>query len=402
MSSAEAMRLTSRAKHPTGPFRDLATVAWKRARHWGRRVHAALRAATGRDPWVDQLLVGRMVSGDRPLRLRYVGRRSGLREMGVFLELPPGDESSVSPSAGHAHPPDITVRDVALAGSKARSRDLPVYSPYLTAWLGIAPTFDAQLASMPSESVRRRLRQAVRQGLTFRLGQAEDLGPFYDRFYRPFADRRFGSDAFVVPRTTMERRWRRRGTLLLVDRAGETVAGALLRRSWFSPGTLFWWKSGFAGEPEHSRLAEQNAALEAAVLHHAAAEGYARLAHGIVPARAADGVFVHKRRLGCDFEPIPGGPAYEISAGGEVWAALLTTRPLVMTRSGSLEAWFGWPAGHAGSAVARLAARMRDASCPSLEAVRVFGAPDAGARAAVLDAARQRAGVAAPQVVFEG
>ncbi len=269
-------------------------------------------------------------------------------------------------------PSHLTLRDRMLdrsLGLGPSSR--PVFSPYLIAALPVRPDPESQLELVGSRGVRSGLKKAARQQVTRRVTREEgDLALFYDACYRPFAEQRFGPEAWIVPREEIRDRIARGGSLLLVESEGRLIAGAVLYFVRRHPEALFWWKSGLSAVSAAVPATQRMPTLEYQVLAYARERGHRILNMGVAYSLPGDGVFIHKRRLGCDFQPLSGAPEFTIEMRRDTRRALLSRVPLYVQRGRRIEAWIGMDA-EAGEGRG-LRERVRDARFPSLAAIRLF------------------------------
>jgi len=341
------------------------------------------RVVLGLDVLREATLSGRLAGGHRAVAVRFSGRARLVDDVSFLFE------------GRGAHRPDHEERcfegrllRYALRGACSTPADIHLHdrllllsvrtpmtllAPYLTATLPLKGTLKDQIDAVRSTDLRRSLRRADERKLSFRETRARaDVARFYDEMYKILAVARFGPEASLVTREQVQKVVAERGTLLLLEDGGRALGGALLYRSRYTPRTLFWWKAGLAHEG--TRTEDNFRALEIAVLRHAIASGLSLLNVGLARAVASDGVFIHKRRLGCDFTPMPGGSTFRLRVTREARPDLLAALPLVVQHQGRLEAWHGIPSVET-AAVAALAQRLSDGAFPGLEALRVFAPP---------------------------
>jgi hypothetical protein len=92
-------------------------------------------------------------------------------------------------------------------------------------WLEVAEA--DEVLSRASPSVRRRVRELRRLGLTWSLSSdPADLERFYRDYYVPFAQARFGDLAIIQPQSDLHRRFRF-GGLAWIRKDGEAILGQL-------------------------------------------------------------------------------------------------------------------------------------------------------------------------------
>jgi hypothetical protein len=219
-----------------------------------------------------------------------------------------------------------------LPGAPEHEDDVLHY-PMLDASLAVEPSLDRQIRRMRSSSGRRLMRQVVKRG-EYRDWLAtgpEAFDNFHTALHAPYVRARFGAWGVLDDVEQLRGLYRRRGRILFVahrDRPEEPVSGTLL----FDHGqdTLVYQLNGFADAGGGALIAERTAALEIALLKHAIGRRYARINLGYTRAILNDGLFVHKRRLGCTFEPGPGSPAFRVRVRASQRAAVFARFPLLV------------------------------------------------------------------------
>ncbi len=219
-----------------------------------------------------------------------------------------------------------------LPGAPEHEDDVLHY-PMLDASLAVEPTLDRQIRRMRSNSGRRLMREVVKRN-EYRDWLAtgpEAFERFHSTLHAPYVRERFGARGALEDVEQMRRLYRQRGRILFVarrDRPEEPVCGTLL----FDHGhdALVYHLNGFADAGACELITERTAALEIALLRHAITCGYARINLGYTRAILSDGLFVHKRRLGCTFEPGPGSPAFRVRVRPSRRAAVFARFPLLV------------------------------------------------------------------------
>lgn len=333
----------------------------------------------------EAILSGQLPGGHRAVAVHFSGRARLAGELGFLFDgrrahRPDHEERSfegrllryaLRPAC--ATPADIHLEDRLVPRHLRAPQEETLLAPYLTATLRLQDSLKAQIDAVRSTDLRRSLRRADERKLSFRETRArDDVARFYDDMYKVLAATRFGPDASLVTRDEVQEVVARRGALLLMEDGGRPLGGALLYRSRYTPQVLFWWKAGLADSGP--RTEENFRALETGVLRYALATGLPFLNVGLVRSVANDGIFIHKRRLGCDFESLPGGPVFRMRLAPEGRAGLLAALPLIVRHHGRLEAWHGVTSTEP-PALAALAQRLSDTVFPRLETLRVFGPP---------------------------
>jgi hypothetical protein len=248
-------------------------------------------------------------------------------------------------------------------------------APHINAILPVQKTVDDQLALIRSKGHRRRLQSAIKRGITWRKTHSmADFNLFYDVMYEPFVHDRFRHGASIVPRETMRQMFMHRGYLLLVEEENVPVSGAFIYTSRKDRGVMYYWKYGLAHSKELSAnvFGERNAAQEACVLQFAVNEGFREVDWGLTKAVPTDGIFTHKKRMGCDFKKTPGAPDFRIMINPQSRGRLLSRFPLIVSEQDhllGLIAHEGEVSGKRGKALAEL---LSNVSFPSIHSTRLL------------------------------
>lgn len=212
-------------------------------------------------------------------------------------------------------------------------------APHINAVLPVQNTLDEQLALIRSKGHRRKLQAAYKRGFTWRKTHSlADFNLFYDTMYEPFVHDRFRFGASIVPRDEMYRVFTRRGFLLLLEENGVPISGAMMYTSRQNPLSLCYWKYGLANSKELTPnvFGERNGTTEAMVLQYAVAERYKELDFGLTRAMPRDGIFTHKKRLGCDFRVPQGTPQFRMFINECSKTRFLSRFPLVVLQQGEM------------------------------------------------------------------
>lgn len=297
-------------------------------------------------------------AADLPLSLFYVGRASAARDFETYVkggnegEAPAADELYRGGPMGlflsarrlqRSGEADIVARELGPM-SRAGAGEL-LHFPYLEGTLELAGSVEEQIERVRSKAHRRRLRRCLRQrSLRWTVsGDQESLTRFYRTLYEPFGRARFGPQWAMDSLEFMAALFRdRNGRVLLVARDGETVCGAMLYDE--SPGVLAYHRNGFSGrfQVDSPAYAELTAGLEISLLQYAFDSGAARINLGFTRALLCDGLFTHKRRLGCSFSILPGSPAFSMRFRRQLRAAILSRFPLLSATEGRFVAQLGY------------------------------------------------------------
>jgi len=176
------------------------------------------------------------------------------------------------------------------------ARDAVRVPAWIPLWLATDRPLDAIVTGERSGRAARKneLRRIERLGLDVRVTAEPDAWEdFRRRLYEPYVAQRFGALALPVPRHVL-RHARRRGTLLLVERSGRAVAGAVLERAAGDLRILVFGADLAADVPPTT-------GVEACYYHairHAVANGFRRLGLGTCRPVLSDGVLRYKRKWG--------------------------------------------------------------------------------------------------------
>ena len=247
--------------------------------------------------------------------------------------------------AREAAPADIVACE-AFPGEGAGEEEL-LHFPMLAATLPVERSVDRQIRLMRSRTERSWMRRVLRQdGYTSWVdSSALALETFHATLHAPYLRTRFGAWGAAHDIEQIRRLYARRGSILFVaprDRPTEPVCGALLLDD--GTGVLGYQLNGFAvaSQWDADQLAERTAALELALMKHAIDEQFARIDLGYTRAILDDGLFVHKRRLGCSFAPLPGSPAFHLHVRPTLRARVFSRYPLLAGAPGAFTAVLGF------------------------------------------------------------
>lgn len=349
--------------------------------------------------------------GITPLSLLYVGQEAHAREFELYLggdegRAPPAPDilfrgnlldllarARLEPAAPDA---DVIVRQ-AFYPTAAAAGEL-IHLPFLDGALPVEGSIEAQIQRVRSKAHRRRLRNARRsRSYAWRVTtDIADFESFYSTMYEPYVRGKFGLRAHLDSRVSLRELFRRIGRILLVTHGNETICGSLLFQG--RGGILHYHRNGFAGGASlpRQRLAERTAALELALMEHAAASRARFIDLGFTRAILSDGLFIHKRRLGCTFEPSSYAPLFRLRFREAKRPAIFARFPLPAGARGSFVAHVGYPQAAAGRSVREWRGVVKNYVFPGL--VRIVVHTDADphdpGRLAYETALRQIAGSA--------
>jgi hypothetical protein len=219
------------------------------------------------------------------------------------------------------------------------------FSPYLRAVLPLQGSMEEQLAYVPSKSHRQRMRKISRMGFTSTHSVSlSDCVSFYNSFYKPHAQYRFGAQAHTESFEDVWGVFQRGGVLVWLCEEGVRVGCGMLVPSPAGDGSMLYYRNGFLEACKRTplQLGDMNAALEYAVVQYGIAQGVSSIDFDLTLAYASDGVFTHKRRLGCVFEEASYSPCFEVKVQGAHALKTLQAFPLVGRLGGKLGLMLGY------------------------------------------------------------
>ena len=265
----------------------------------------------------------------------------------------------------------LLVDNVFTVGETRNSVQL---APHINAVLPVQNSLEEQLALIRSKGHRRKLQASYKRGFTWRKTHSlADFNLFYDTMYEPFVHDRFRFGASIVPREEMYRIFTRRGFLLLLEEDGVPISGAMMYTSRQNPHSLCYWKYGLANSKELTPnvFGERNGTTEAMVLQYAVAEKYKELDFGLTRAMPRDGIFTHKKRLGCDFRVPQGTPQFRMFINACSKARFLSRFPLVVLQDGEMHSWTAQEGELEAKGVEDFKENLRACAFGSLKSLRV-------------------------------
>jgi hypothetical protein len=296
--------------------------------------------------------------GREPIRLVYVGHEEYAREFEIYLrqEVAEGVRPEATLFRGNLphylvarsglrpllEDADVVAHE-AFPGAATHPDDILHY-PMLDASLRVELDLRRQLRRLRSRGLRRLAREVLARR-AYRAWLEPGL-PALERFrvelYEPFVRRRFGAWGMLDAPETLRALHAHGGTVLFVARRDQPdvpVCGAQLFTA--RPGVLAYHVNGFAADAPHL-AAERTAALELALFEAAIAARFERIDLGYTRAVLNDGLFVHKRRLGCSFSPVAGSPAFRIRVRDRRRASVFSRLPLLTGEPGQWSAILGF------------------------------------------------------------
>ena len=206
--------------------------------------------------------------------------------------------------------------------------------------------------------------------MAFSLHEISDFERFLTELHLPYVASRFEGHVVPLDARALRGRFRAGGLVLEVRHRGALVAGALL----FKEGrALRYERSGYRPDcvDEPHLLAERTAAVELGVFQAAQRLRARTVELGFCRAFLDDGLFTHKRRLGCRFERAQGTTAYALWVKPGQRARFFAAAPLVMGHGDALEVHLGFhPGALTNPSLAR--ARGKNFAIPEVRRVVVW------------------------------
>lgn len=359
-------------------------------------LETAVRVAQGvfeeirrRDEWVYCVSEGNLPNQGGKLVVHYLGRKRFADDFLMFYDRDTVDASvrqnimytaSLPRFLKERHdakqcPEDADIFIVDHLLERSGDDDAITLAPHINAVLPVQKTMEEQLALIRSKGHRRRLQASMKKGISCRKTHSlADFNLFYDVMYEPFVHDRFRYGASLVARDTMRKMFMHRGYLLLVEEDGIPVSGAFIYTSRKDRGVMYYWKYGLAHSKELSPnvFGERNAAQEAAVLKHAIDEGFREIDWGLTRAVPTDGIFTHKKRMGCDFKKTPGAPDFRIMVNPQARGRLLARFPLVVSHKHELIGLISHEGDLSGKRGKELGELLSNVAFPSIACTRLL------------------------------
>jgi hypothetical protein len=309
-------------------------------------------------------LTGPLKGSDRPVAITCVGPAALEEQCSAFL----GGAWERKLSA--ALRPDVLV---VVEPLRVPLADVLRYSPFLDAVLDVAPSVEAQIRAVRSKAHRRRLRKASRgREWAWSVGaRPEDLEGFYRTLHRPYVEARFGDKQRHAPLEGLQRRLARGGLVLTVTHRGEPACGAAL---FDTPDGLDYDRNGFRLDALKSPvlLSERTAALELAIFQLAQELSARTIYLGFCRALVDDGLFTHKRRLGCRFVPERGSGRSQLWVRPALRPRFFAAVPLVMGPCGEFEVHVGLSQDSASLTRIQLRALLKNFAIPAVRRAVVW------------------------------
>jgi hypothetical protein len=189
-----------------------------------------------------------------------------------------------------------------------------VYHPFVDGYLDVAGGVTQQIRRVRSRTYRRLLRELDRRSeysCEIATGSAA-LATFWRDLYEPYVRSRFGKRAILDSLPALAAPYDACGRLLVVKQSNVIVASAVVLHDFVGQGVLSYFRNGILDFDSISPhlLTERTAALELSLMRYAIDQRVQRIDLGFTRAIASDGRFIHKRRLGCTFSPLVGGPRF--------------------------------------------------------------------------------------------
>ena len=366
-----------------------------------RAARSILQEVKLRDPLVYMVYEGPMANQGGPLVVHYMGRKRYANDVLAFFERECGDANITQTLRASPNyytffkdrfqtsvcPDDADVLVVDRAFAPYDSPNVPYHIPFINAALPVQASIDAQLQLIRSKGHRRKLQSALKRGFAWRKTNAvEDFKLFYQTMYAPFVKERFRFDASILTYESMLRVYNRRGFLLLVEEDGVPVSGALMYVPELAPTTVNYWKYGLADVNNLSPalFGERNSMTEAMVLQYAVDQKFTEIDFGLTRAMPNDGIFHHKKRLGCDFRAPKHALGFNLLIHPHAKTRFLSHVPLVVSQQNKLHTWVGHEGVLEPAKTETFADGLRSGMFASMASLELFAAPsDAATRVAI-------------------
>ncbi|HEX3593718.1 MAG TPA: GNAT family N-acetyltransferase [Polyangiaceae bacterium] len=331
---------------PVDVATGVARRAWRRAKVVGPLV---------REPRIAALkYTGPILGGlGRAMTMLYVGEAERAHEFELFVgadanhDVPAPKELFRGSIASYmlqraridrmASTVDVSLRQ--LFPLEKPAADGLLYRPFVDGHLEVARDLTQQLRRVRSRSYRRLLRgQLRRSGWSAEVHtDAPALATFWRELHEPYVRARFGKRVVLDTLDQMSAQFGNGGRVLFVKEGDRVVAGTVLFHDFGGQGVLTYHRNGMRDPASTALVAERTTMLELSLLRYAIDNRFRRIDLGFTRAIANDGRFVHKRRLGCTFEPVVGAPTLVVHCAPALAPAffarysLLTGEPRALT-----------------------------------------------------------------------
>jgi GNAT acetyltransferase-like protein len=275
-----------------------------------------------------------------------------------------------------------------------------VYHPFVDGYLDVAEGLTQQIRRVRSRSYRRLLREIQRRGdYSSEIARdPEALERFWRDLHEPYVRARFGKRANLDGLAALAGPYEARGRLLIVRHSSEIVAAALVLHDFVGKGILSYFRNGIRDFDSISPnlLSERTAALELSLMRYATEHRFQKIDLGFTRAIASDGRFIHKRRLGCRFSPLVGGPRLVLRCSPSLSPAFFARFAILAGAPGSFSLHLGFDGTSPPRRTQQWRAVLKSYMAPGLSEVRLHVASSARGAArdsferALRDAAGER------------
>ena len=311
-------------------------------------------------------LSGMLKGAGHPLSITYLGSAAHQEQCSSFLQGTWGSQ------LGATLHPDVLVVAEPLPVPFPQE-DVLRYSPFLDAVLDVEASVEAQIRAVRSKAHRRRLRK-VSRGREWDWSfseQPEALEQFFRTLHRPYVEARFKEKQLIASLEALQQRLARGGRVLTVTHRGEPVCGAAL---FDTPDGLDYDRNGFRLDSLKSPvlLSERTAALELAIFQLAQERSARTIFLGFCSALVDDGLFTHKRRLGCRFVPARGSGRSQLWVRRAFRPRFFSGVPLVMGTCGAFEVHVGLSQDSAPLSKIQWRARLKNFAIPAVKRAVVW------------------------------
>jgi hypothetical protein len=256
-----------------------------------------------------------------------------------------------------------------------------IYHPFVDGYLDVAEGLPQQIRRVRSRTYRRLLREVQRRtDYSLEVARGPDaLESFWKNLHEPYVRARFGKRAILDGIAALAGPYESSGRILVVKHKGEVVAATMVLHDFVGQGILSYFRNGIRDFDSISPnlLTERTAALELSLMRHAIEQRFSRIDLGFTRAIASDGRFIHKRRLGCTFTPLVGGPRLVLQCRPSLRPALFGRFAILAGGPGSFALHLGFDGTAAPQRTQHWRAILKSYMAPGLSEIRLHAAASA-------------------------
>ncbi len=256
-----------------------------------------------------------------------------------------------------------------------------VYHPFVDGYLSVAEGLPQQIRRVRSRTYRRLLRDVGRRSeYTWEVAHGpRALETFWKELHEPYVRARFGKRAIVDGIAALAGPYEACGRLLVVKHSNEIVAASIVLHDFVGQGILSYFRNGIRDFDSISPnlLTERTAALELSLMRYAIEQRFQKIDLGFTRSIASDGRFIHKRRLGCAFSPLVGGPRLVLQCRRSLRPALFARFAILAGGPGSLALHLGFDGTSPPQRTQHWRAVLKSYMAPGLSEIRLHAASSA-------------------------